>query len=105
MNKYLFVTGGICTLLMAIFKIAMPYLFHWQASMNSATAEMWPILYAENLGISLLLLSFACVSIFYWMELISTSLGKAVILSIAGLWVFRATAEVTLFRIGVAGEW
>jgi hypothetical protein len=77
-NKYLFVTGGLCALLMAIFKIAMPYLFHWQASMNKATTEMWPILYAENLGISPLLLSFAYVSFFCWMELISTSVGKTV---------------------------
>jgi len=83
----------------------MPYLFHWREAMGSSAARMWTTLYAENLGISLLLLFFAFMSIFQWRELVSTGLGKLVLLSLSVLWVFRAAAEIILYKIGVDGAW
>ncbi len=105
MNRILMYAGGLLTFTLALFKIAMPYLFHWREAMGSSAASMWATLYAENLGISLLLLFFACMSIFQWRELVSTGLGKLVLLSLGALWVFRAGAEIILYKIGVDGAW
>ena len=66
MNRILLLAGGLLNLLLAIFKIAMPHLFHWRDAMGSSEAHMWATVYAENLGISMLLLFFAYMSIFQW---------------------------------------
>jgi hypothetical protein len=105
MNRTLLFAGGLLNLALALFKIAMPYLFHWREAMGSSVAGMWAILYGENLGISLLLLFFAYMSIFEWGELLNSRLGKTVTLSISVLWLYRATAEIVLFKIGVDGAW
>lgn len=105
MYRSLLLAGGLLNLLFAIFKIAMPHLFHWRDAMSSSEAHMWATVYAENLGISLLLLFFAYMSIFQWQELPKTSLGKTALLAIASLWIFRSIAEIVLFRIGVDGAW
>jgi hypothetical protein len=57
------------------------------------------------LGIALLHLFFSYMSIFQWRDLLTTSLGKAVLLSIGSLWIFRTIAEIMLFKIGVDGAW
>ena len=97
--------GGLLNLLLGIFKIIMPHLFHWKEAMGSAEGFMWSTIYAENFGISLLLLFFAYTSIFHWKALLETSLGKTALLSIRTLWVFRTLAEVFLYRIGADGAW
>lgn len=105
MNRILLLAGGLLNLLLAIFKIAMPHLFHWRDAMGASEGHMWATLYAENLGISLLLLFFAYMSIFQWQELLKTALGKTALLAIGSLWIFRSIAEIVLFRIGVDGAW
>lgn len=105
MNRMFLFVGGLVSFLLAMFKIAMPYLFHWRDAMGASEAHMWATLYAENLGISLLLLFFADISIFQWRELLNTSLGKMVMLTMGSLWIFRTIAEVVLFKIGVDGAW
>ncbi len=105
MNRILLLAGGLLNLSLALFKIAMPYLFRWREAMGSSAASMWPTLFSENLGLSMLLLFFAYVSVFHWRELLLTGLGKAVLLSISALWVYRATVELLVFRIGVDGAW
>jgi hypothetical protein len=95
--------GGLLNFSLAMFKIAMPHLLHWRDAMGSSEAHMWATVYAENLGISLLLLFFAYMSIFQWDGLLKTSLGKTALLSIGSLWILRSIAELVLFRIGVDG--
>jgi hypothetical protein len=105
MSRILLFAGGVLNLALAVFKIAMPYLFHWREALGSSSTSMWAILYGENLGISLLLLFFAAISIFQWRELPGTSVGKTLLLSIAALWAYRTIAEIVLFKIGVDGAW
>jgi hypothetical protein len=105
MNRVLLSAGGLLSFSMAIFKIAMPHLFHWREALGSSAAGMWAILYAENLAIAMLLLFFAYMSIFQWQELLKTSLGKTVLLSIGSLWTLRTVAELVLFKVGVDGAW
>ncbi len=81
-------------LALAAFKIAMPYLFQWRNAMTSSPPSMWSTLFAENLAISMLMLFFAWMSLFQWRELLSTNLGKTVMLSIGVLFIFRAAVEI-----------
>lgn len=105
MIRILLFAGGLLNLTLALFKIAMPTLFHWRASMGSSPVSMWSTLYSENLAISMLLLFFAYMSIFQWRELLMSSLGKTVLLSICTLWIYRAAVELLVFKIGMDGAW
>lgn len=105
MNRILLFVSGLITFSLAVFKIAMPYLFHWKEAMGSSEAHMWATVYAKNLAISILLLFFAYMSVFQWRELLKTSLGQTILLTIGSLWILRTTAEIVLFKIGVDGAW
>ena len=105
MKRTLLFAGGLLTFLLTLFKLAMPYLFHWQEAIGPSAAGMWSILFAENLGISLLLLFFSYMSIFQWRDLLSTGLGRTVMLCMGTLWIFRTVAELLLFKIGIDGAW
>jgi hypothetical protein len=105
MNRILLLAGGLLNLALAAFKIAMPHLFHWKEAMGSSQTFMQTTVYAENLGISLLLLFFAYLSVFNHRELLETDTGRIVLLSIGSLWAYRAAAEIFLYRIGVDGTW
>lgn len=105
MNRIFLLTGGLLNLGLALFKIAMPYIFQWREAMGSSATSMWSTLFAENLAVSLLILFFAFMSIFQWQELLKTGLGKIVMLAITALFVYRAAAEVLLYKIGVDGAW
>ena len=85
--------GGLLNLMLGLFKIMMPHLFHWKEAMGSAQGSMWSTVYAENFGISLVLLFFAYTSIFQWRALLETSLGKPILVS----------AELFLYKIGEDG--
>lgn len=87
--------GGLLNLVLGLFKIMMPHLFHWKEAMGSAQGSMWSTVYAENFGISLVLLFFAYTSIFQWRALLETSLGKTILVS----------AELFLYKIGEDGAW
>ena len=105
MNRKLLLSGGILNLLLAAFKIVMPHLFNWKQAMGTGEAFLWFTLYAENLGISVLLLFFAYTSIFQWKQLLETGLGKTVLIAIGTLWLFRAAIELFLYKPGVDGAW
>lgn len=58
MNRILLLAGGLLNLFLALFKIAMPYLFQWREALGASTTSMWHILYGENLGFTFHLDSF-----------------------------------------------
>jgi len=58
-----------------------------------------------NLAVALTLLVFGYVSIFHWRDLLATSLGKAMTISVGLFWLVRSAAEILYFRIGVNGSW
>lgn len=62
-------------------------------------------MYTLHLAVVLNLLVFGYVSIFHWRELMTTGLGRVIVLSICLLWILRTLAEVAFFRIGVDGAW
>ncbi len=67
MNRILLTSGGLLSFLLALFKIAMPYLFHWREAIGASAASMWATLYAENLGIFL----FLAMAVVYLLPLIT----------------------------------
>jgi hypothetical protein len=105
MHRKLLLAGGLLNLLLAVFKIAMPHLFHWKDALGTGQPFLWFTVYAENLGLSLLLLFFAYMSIFQWKQLLETSLGRTVMCAIGTLWIFRMGAELLLYRPGADGAW
>jgi hypothetical protein len=105
MNKAFLIAGGILNALFAIFHLALPKLARWQDSLSTLSTDTQAIMYTLNLAVALTLLVFAYVSVIYRRDLLTTNLGKAVIVSIGLFWFVRAIAEILYFRIGVDGSW
>lgn len=105
MNKAFLIAGGILNALFAIFHLALPLLARWQDSLSTLSTDNQAIMYTLNLAVALTLLVFAYVSVFHQRDLLTTNLGKAVIVSIGLFWFVRAVAEILYFRIGVDGSW
>jgi hypothetical protein len=94
-----FVCGSLLNLSLSLFKIAMPI-----SSTGEAPGRCCghAILYGENLGISLLLMSLPHVHLPGGTG--RTGLGKLVLLD-QRFMGFPATAEITLSKIGADGAW
>lgn len=103
MNRILLFMGGLLNLSGPLQdRHALPLPLDGNDGFGRSVHVMWSTVYAENLGISLLLLFFAYMSFFQWRELREIGLGKIVLLSIGTLWVFRTAAEIFLLPLARA---
>ncbi len=105
MSKALLIVGGILNALFAVFHLALPSLARWQDTLSTISTGYQAIMYTLNLAVALTLLVFGYVSIFHWRDLLATSLGKAMTISVGLFWLVRSAAEILYFRIGVNGSW
>ena len=104
MNRILLAIGAMLTLFLAALHIIFPWFFQWETSLSSLSNSNRAVFLTAHLWIILILITFACVSFLTWRDLLSTVLGRILLLSIGLLWSIRAYTEVTCFRIGVDGS-
>jgi len=116
MNKYLLICGGFINLLLAGFHLSFWKIFNWPESLVSLSPVNLGIMQVINIHLAFVVLVFAYVSIFCHRELLSTKLGKTIVVSIILFYILRAINQlifwdivmpnsvlITLFCIFVAG--
>ncbi len=103
--RTLLIVGGVGHILFAAFHLSFPVIFGWDETLSALSNGNRAVMYTLHLAVVLNLLVFAYVSIFHWRELMTTGLGRVVVLAICLLWILRTLAEVAFFRIGVDGAW
>lgn len=98
MNKLLLV-GGIFHFGFAIFHLFFWHLLHWKKDLASLTVINRAVMQILNLCLTFVFFVVAYISIFFSNELITTSLGKVILISISIFWLFRLIEQIYFFNI------
>lgn len=97
--KYYIVIGGYYNLGFAIFHIFFWKIFDWKIQLRLLKPVNKGIMQILNICLILVFLLFAYVSIFFTEELISTDIGKSILLFIALFWFIRAIVQIYYFGL------
>lgn len=91
--------GGIFHLVIAIFHLFFGRIFHWKEDLASLTRVNRAIMQILNLCLTFLFLVITFVSFAHPTELISASLGRTILASIALFWVLRLILQFVFFGV------
>lgn len=99
MNKYFLIIGGVINFLLAVFHFSFWKLFNWPESLLSLSPLNQGIMQVLNIHLGFVVLVFAYISIFCYQELLSTKLGKVIIVSIIIFYILRAVNQLIFWDI------
>ena len=91
--------GGIFNLGFAIFHLMFWRLFHWKEDLASLTPINRSVMQILNLCLIFVFLVIAYVSIFFSSALISTSLGKSLLIAFSLFWFLRMIEQIIFFGV------
>jgi hypothetical protein len=97
-NAILFV-GGLFNLGFVLFHLLFWKIFQWKKDLASLTHINRSIMQILNLRLTFLLLVMAYLSFFHIAELVSTSIGQALLVSFSLFWFHRAIEQIIFFGI------
>lgn len=97
--KTLIIIGGFLWLAFFGFHLFFWKLFDWKHDLNSLTKVNKAVIQVLNLCLMLCFLMFAAVSIFHTDELLTTGLGKSILVGMVLFGVFRAIEQVIFFDL------
>lgn len=97
LSATLLFAGGIYHLAIAVFHLFFWRIFRWKEDLASLTRINRAIVQILNLCLTFLFFVMAYVSFFHSAELLSTSLGRTILASIALFWILRLILQVTFF--------
>jgi hypothetical protein len=93
------VFGGIYNLAFAAFHLAFWKLFRWKEDLVTLSVINRGAMQILNLSLTFAFLMFAYVSIFHTSELLTTGIGRSLLLLIALFWLFRAIEQLIFFGL------
>jgi hypothetical protein len=99
MNKILIICGGVINLLLAGFHLAFWKIFDWPESLLSLSPINLGIMQVINIHLAFVVLVFAYISIIHHQELLSTKLGKSIVVSIIIFYILRAINQLVFWDI------
>jgi hypothetical protein len=97
MNEILVFSGGIYMVALIVFHVLFWRIFRWPETLSSLNKVNKSTIQVLNLSITFVFAVFAYISFVYSEELINTSLGKAMLILISLLWLFRAVLQVIFY--------
>lgn len=95
----LIIIGGLIWLAVFVFHLFFWKLFDWKNDLSSLNPLNKAIMQVLNLCLMLVFLIFAYISVFHTDELLTTSLGKSMLVGIVLFGVFRAIEQVIFFDL------
>ncbi len=97
--KTLILIGGFIWLAFFVFHVFFWKLFDWKQDLEYVTKTNKAIMQVLNLCLMLCFLIFAYVSIFQTEELLTTSLGKSLLIGMILFGIFRAIEQIIFFDL------
>jgi len=97
LRKNLVIIGGITSLLWGLFHISFwfaPFPIDWKNELIKLTEMNSNIMQMLNVGISVFLLAFGFIMLFYRREILNSALGKALLIVFALFWLARLIGEI-----------
>lgn len=92
-------TGGLYNIALVIFHLLFWQLFNWAEDLCSLSTLNRAIMQVVNLSLVFVFTMFAYLSLIHTTELLSTTLGRALLLSISVFFFLRAILQVVFFRL------
>ncbi|MBI2333387.1 MAG: hypothetical protein HYU84_14725 [Chloroflexi bacterium] len=96
-SQILLFAGGVFHLAIAVFHLFFWRIFHWKEDLASLTRINRAIVQILNLCLTFIFFVMAYVSFVHTAELISTSLGRTILASIALFWILRLILQFVFF--------
>jgi hypothetical protein len=93
------VIGGIYNIGFAVFHLLFWKLFRWREDLASLTSLNRAVMQILNLCLTFAFVLFAFVSLFHSVEMVSTALGRSLLLLIAIFWFLRAVEQIVFFGL------
>lgn len=97
--------GGVYNLAFAAFHLMFWRLFHWKRDLRSLSYLNRQTVQVLNLCLTLVLLLFAYLSLAHTAELLSSALGRSLLVGIALFWLARAVEQVVFYKLRHWGSW
>ena len=97
LRKNLVIIGGITSLLWGLFHISFwfaPFPIDWKNELIKLTEINSNIMQMLNVGISVFLLAFGFIMLFYRREILNSALGNALLIVFALFWLARLIGEI-----------
>ena len=91
--------GAIYNLALVVFHLLFWKLFNWADDLRSLSVLNRATMQVMNLSLVVVFLMFAYLSLVHTDQLYSTTLGRALLLSIAVFFMLRAILQVVFFRL------
>ena len=93
LRNTLVIIGGVNFLLFGLFHLAFWHLFGWKNELTELTHINSIIMQMLNIGVSVFLLAFGFLMLFYRREILNSALGRALLIIFALFWLARLIAE------------
>jgi hypothetical protein len=99
MNEILIISGGIYTVVLIIFHVLFWRIFNWPETLMTLNYVNKATIQVLNISITFIFFIFAYISFAHTQELLNTHLGRALLVLISGLWLFRAAQQVVFYKL------
>lgn len=99
MNETLIIVGGFYTIILIVFHLLFWRIFNWPETLDSLIYINKATIQVLNISITFIFFIFAYVSFAHTFELITTPLGKSLLVLISCLWLFRAAQQVVFYKL------
>ncbi|MCP3978140.1 MAG: hypothetical protein GY716_02255 [bacterium] len=93
------VAGGVFAVGFFAFHVMFWKLFRWKTELAKLTSLNRAVVQVLNLALMFCFVIFAYLSLVYPAELLSTSMGRSLVLLIAALWFLRAVEQIVFFSM------
>ena len=99
MNKKLIIIGGVFNFLMALLHLLIVKQLNWAETLSCLSETNRIVMYMLNNHVALTAFIFFYISIFHYKELVTTKLGKAMLISMSVFYFLRGAEEFIYFEI------
>ena len=95
----LVVAGGLFSGAFAVFHLLFWKLFRWKTELAKLTALNRAVVQVLNLCLTFVFVVFAYISLVHASELVTSELGRSLLLLIAAFWYLRAVEQIFFFGL------
>ena len=99
LSEIILIIGGVFNLAFAVFHMYFWKLFRWKDELEKLHHVNRAVMQILNLCLTFLFIVFGVLSIYYRHEMVSTSLGNALLVSIAVFWILRMIEQLIFFGL------
>lgn len=99
MMESLIKLGGIYNIILVVFHLSFWQIFNWEDDLRSLSVLNKSTMQVVNLSLTIVFVIFAYISLVHTSELLSTPLGKSLLVSMALLWFARSTMQVIFYKL------